>query len=241
MNQLTFFLAAFGLIAAVLLYTAVWPGWILRRLQAGRRRVVYELPALRPAIALTIDDGPDPVTTPQILDVLRAEGASATFFPLSNKIPGCEHILEQMVREGHEIGNHLLDDRRSWSLRIEEFERALGLSHEALSRFGKVRWFRPGSGLLRPTMLDTVQRFGYRVALSSALPFDRQLPWRWLTVRYLLWIASPGAILILHDDGRAGRNTPRVLEELLPALHRRGLQAVSLSELAYGGGSRRDG
>lgn len=60
-------------------------------------------------IALTFDDGPNPATTPKILDLLKRYNAKATFFVIGRNIAGNEAILQRMIAEGHEIGNH------SWS------------------------------------------------------------------------------------------------------------------------------
>jgi peptidoglycan/xylan/chitin deacetylase (PgdA/CDA1 family) len=59
-----------------------------------------------PALALTFDDGPDPVWTPQLLDLLRVLGARATFFPIASR--ACAHpaIVARMRAEGHAVGLH---------------------------------------------------------------------------------------------------------------------------------------
>jgi len=63
-----------------------------------------------PALALTIDDGPDPEETPAILDVLRDHDSHATFFLIGSRIPGNEPLLARMRSEGHELANHSYDD-----------------------------------------------------------------------------------------------------------------------------------
>ena len=57
-------------------------------------------------IALTFDDGPDPVYTPQVLDVLRSREAVATFFVVGASALAHPHLIERMVDEGHAIGSH---------------------------------------------------------------------------------------------------------------------------------------
>lgn len=63
----------------------------------------------KPCMALTFDDGPNPLTTPRILDILASEHVHATFFLVGQRVPGNEATVRRMYREGNEVGNH------SWS------------------------------------------------------------------------------------------------------------------------------
>lgn len=71
-------------------------------------------------VALTFDDGPDPIRTPQILDALGEAGARATFFLIGSKVPTAHRIVRRIIAEGHGIGNHTLD-HHSLLWRSEEF------------------------------------------------------------------------------------------------------------------------
>ena len=122
------------------------PSWLINRLSAHTPEVLYSVQTQESILALTIDDGPDPSTTPRILDLLLDYDARATFFLLSDRIPGNEALVQRIVDEGHEIGNHLTDDQPSIRLSADEFEGRLLHAQEPLSQFGEVRWFRPGSG-----------------------------------------------------------------------------------------------
>ncbi|MDO5424075.1 MAG: polysaccharide deacetylase family protein [Eubacteriales bacterium] len=72
-----------------------------------------------PRVALTFDDGPHPVYTPQLLDGLKERGVKATFFVIGSNIPGREEILKRMDEEGHLIGNHTYDHVRIDTLSVE--------------------------------------------------------------------------------------------------------------------------
>lgn len=183
------------------------------------------------AVALTIDDGPDPVTTPAILDVLQRNGAHATFFIITGRVPGNEELLRRMVVEDHELGNHLLRDEPSIKLSPEEFERQLLDSHDVLSEFAAIRWFRPGSGKYNARMLATLDKHGYRCALGSVYPFDPQIRWSWFSRRFILSTVQAGSVVILHDWGSKGRRTLKTLSKLLPTLRERGFRIVTLTEL----------
>jgi peptidoglycan/xylan/chitin deacetylase (PgdA/CDA1 family) len=182
-------------------------------------------------VALTIDDGPDPIGTPRILEVLKQHDAHATFFLITRRIPGNEEIVVRTVEEGHELANHLTTDEPSIVLSPSEFERQLLESHRALSRFSDVHWFRPGSGWYNAEMLSILHEHGYRCALGSVYPFDPQIPSAWFASRYVLWNVRPGSIIVLHDYGGRGERTASALATILPELNRRGFRVVTLSEL----------
>jgi peptidoglycan/xylan/chitin deacetylase (PgdA/CDA1 family) len=97
------------------------PHWILRIIQAIGPEVVYFVETTQPRVALTLDDGPDPQTTPRILEVLRENQARATFFLISDQVLGCEDLVQTMVKEGHELGNHMTADQPSIRLSPEAF------------------------------------------------------------------------------------------------------------------------
>jgi peptidoglycan/xylan/chitin deacetylase (PgdA/CDA1 family) len=183
------------------------------------------------AVALTIDDGPDAATTPEILRVLERNGARATFFIITSRVPGNEELLRRVVAEGHELGNHLVHDEPSLKLPPAEFERQLRESHQVLSPFASLRWFRPGSGQYDARMLATLEAHGYRCALGSVYPFDPQIRWSWFSKRFILSNAKPGSVIILHDWGGKGRRTAKTLSNVLPVLARRGFRVVTLTEL----------
>jgi peptidoglycan/xylan/chitin deacetylase (PgdA/CDA1 family) len=196
-------------------------------------RVLYELHLVEPLVALTIDDGPDPASTPAILDVLRDHDAHATFFLISSRIPGNEALIRRIVDEGHELGNHMTRDEPSIALEPDVFEARLLEASATLRTYAPVRWFRPGSGYYDDEMLDILERHGLRCALGSVYPLDAQLPWRWSARTWIRWRARPGAVIILHDGGGRGERTADVLARALPELAARGLRAVTLSELTH--------
>ena len=221
-------------ISLVLIVGAVFvfqSSWIVSIIASHSPEVVYSVDTQESAVALTIDDGPDPAVTPKILDVLSQHNARATFFLITSRIPGNEEVVLRTVREGHELANHLTTDCRSILLPPDEFERRLLQSHDVLSRFSDVRWFRPGSGWYSTEMLSILHEHGYRCALGSVYPFDPQIPSSWFASRYVLQNTRPGSIIVLHDCGTRGERTASALATILPELSRRGFRVVTLSEL----------
>jgi peptidoglycan/xylan/chitin deacetylase (PgdA/CDA1 family) len=215
------------------IFTAVWtaPDWIVDELARRYPGCLYRVPIQQRLLALTFDDGPDSETTPRILAELRRHGARATFFLIAGRVPGREHVVRGIVKEGHEVGNHFTQDRPSIQLKPSDFKTDLLQAHQALAAFAPLRWARPGSGWYSREMIGVMKQNGYRCALASVYPFDATIPWVHWTADYVLRNARPGGIVALHDGGARGLRTARVLASAIPELQRRGYRLVSLSEL----------
>jgi peptidoglycan/xylan/chitin deacetylase (PgdA/CDA1 family) len=215
---------------------ALWtiPNWLVDALATWYPGCLYRTRSPEPRVALTIDDGPDPFSTPLILAELRREGVRATFFLIGERVSGQEKLVRKLAAEGHELGNHGARDHPAILLSRDAFETDLLRAHEALARFGPVTWARPGSGWYSREMIEIMQRHGYRCALGSVYPLDATIPWELFAVRYILRNVRPGAVLVLHDGRTRGLRTARVLREVLPELRRRGYAGVTLSALIAG-------
>ena len=226
-------LAALGA-ALALLSTAflVAPSWSAQALSKITPGVTYRIPTADSRVALTIDDSPDPRGTPRILDVLRENRATATFFVIGERIPGNEALLDRIVREGHELGNHDYHERMSALVARGRLEADIRATHAALAPFGPVRWFRPGSGLVSPAVLAVAREHSYGVALGDVFPLDGRLRWSDFHRWYIAEHATGGSIIILHDAERRGETTAETLRHVLPLLRNRGLSVVTLSRLA---------
>ena len=206
----------------------IQPDWLLRSLS---KRVTYSVKTEEPVVALTIDDGPDASTTPAILNLLKEYGSKATFFVVTERIPGNEHLMKRIIEEGHELGNHMTNEEPSIRLSSEGFADDLIAADSALTEFDEIRWFRPGSGWFTAKMIDTVESRGYRMALGSVYPFDHLIPSPWFASEFILWRVRPGDVMLLHDHRGRGERTADTLRRVLPELSARGFQVVTLSEL----------
>ena len=218
-------------VLSVSLIAFTQPSWALMFLEKRSPNVIYSVDTQEAVVALTIDDGPDPHSTPEILDVLKANDAKATFFLLSDNVTGNEALVQQILDEGHEIGNHLTSDKPSILYSKSEFESQLLQAHDALSQFGPLRWFRPGSGWYNNAMLSTLAKHDYQCVLGSVYPFDAAVPSSQFASMYVLWRVKPGAIVVLHDSEGRGERTVETLNTILPELMEQGFRVTTLSEL----------
>jgi peptidoglycan-N-acetylglucosamine deacetylase len=213
--------------------TACAPFWLVRAADAVTPECLFFVDTNEPVVALTIDDGPDPVSTPAILDLLQEHGAHATFFLISGRVPGNEAVVERLVREGHEIGNHFTAEKpASFRLSATDFERDLLEADAMLGRYGTLRWARPADGIFTGSMVETMQRHGYWCALGSIYPFDTLRRSVDPIATWTLRSVRPGGIIVLHEGGERGERTVEALERILPELAERGYRVITLSELA---------
>lgn len=219
------------LLAAAGAVVSTAPNWLFDALAKRYAGCLYRVATTDSILALTFDDGPDPLSTPAILRELRQHQARATFFLISDRVRNQQPLVRQLLVEGHEVGNHFTRDRPSIRLSPEEFEEDLLQAHRVLAPFGQLRWARPASGWYTQSMVSAMSRHDYRCALGSVYPLDAALPSVAWASHYILRNARPGAIVILHDGGARGRRTARVLARVLPKLRQRGYRVVTLSEL----------
>ncbi|CAG8358700.1 unnamed protein product [Penicillium salamii] len=196
--------------------------------------VLFHVPTTKKIVALTIDDAPS-IHTPEILRLLQAHNAAATFFVIGSQVPGHENVLSDLVRAGCELGNHAMYDEPSRSLsdaelasQIQEVQLRISEAYAAAGVRQESWLFRPGSGFFSSRMRSLMHRLGYRLVLGDVYPHDPQVPFWKLNARHILSMAQPGSIIVCHD--RREWTVP-MLQKVLPELERRGYRFVTVSEL----------
>jgi peptidoglycan/xylan/chitin deacetylase (PgdA/CDA1 family) len=221
------------LIAAVGLWPrSHWlgPNWTRLPLAAVARR----------EIALTIDDGPDPIVTPLVLDLLDRYAVQATFFCIGEKAARYPDLCRDIVRRGHAVENHSQHHRHYFSmLGPRGIARELQAAQATLSSITGQRplFFRAPAGLRNPFLDPVLTRLGLRLASWSARGFDTRISDPARVQSKLLGGLQAGAILLLHDGhaARTMRGIPVVLE-VLPGLvasaAAAGLRFVTLRQAA---------
>ena len=229
MTILLLIVCSTGIVLSLILFFQ--PRWIFSFVASNFPGVVYFAKTNKPIVALTIDDGPDPITTPKILETLARYEAKATFFLISSRIEGNEKIVADIVSNGHELGNHLTEDKPSIKLSPSTFEMELLEAHKVLANFAEPHWLRPASGWYNAGMLETARKYGYQVALGSVFPYDTHIPSSWFASMHILANVLPGSIIVVHDCGSRGERTITTLATVLSQLRQRGYDVVTLSEL----------
>jgi peptidoglycan/xylan/chitin deacetylase (PgdA/CDA1 family) len=184
-------------------------------------------------VALTIDDGPDSITTRQILSILQKYKAKATFFLIGSRVLENKNVVIEIIEHGHEIGHHMFTGKTTIRMQYREFTQQFDKTDSILSQYSEVRWFRPGSGWYSDEMTEYLgtDGYNYQCVLGSVYPFDVQIPSTTFATVFILVNTRPGSIIVLHDRGDRGRRTIKVLSNIIPKLQKRGYQFVTLTEL----------
>jgi peptidoglycan-N-acetylglucosamine deacetylase len=191
---------------------------------------------LATGIAITIDDGPDPHITPQVLRLLADHGASATFFCIGERVLRYPDLAQEIVRSGHVIENHSQRHRHNFSLLgPNAMNREVSQAQESIFRVTGIspQFFRAPAGLRNPFLDPVLARLKLRLASWTRRGFDTVSGDADAVFRRLTNPLEAGDILLLHDGhaARTGRGQAVILDvlpRLLDALAARGLKSVTL-------------
>jgi peptidoglycan/xylan/chitin deacetylase (PgdA/CDA1 family) len=189
--------------------------------------------AARNEIALTIDDGPDPIVTPQVLDLLERYAVQATFFCIGDKAAHYPDLCLEIVRRGHAVENHSQRHRHYFALTgYAGILRELQTAQDTLTIITGQRplFFRAPAGLRNPFLDPVLTSLGLLLASWSARGFDTRIGDAERVNNRLLRGLQAGAILLLHDGNAAHTpgGTPVILE-VLPTV----LAAASAAHLRF--------
>lgn len=173
----------------------------------------------RNEIALTIDDGPEPTVTPQVLDLLDSFNVKATFFCIGNKVAQHPELCREMIRRGHAIENHSQQHKLYFSLLgIGGITQEILAAQETIFSITGVRpkFFRAPAGLRNPFLEPVLNRLGLRLASWTVRGFDTKVKNAEKVKRKLLSELHSGAILLMHDGNaaRTAANIPVILDVL---------------------------
>ena len=244
-----------GAVAATVVHPHFWP-WSLGAVAANHATITFaglwprssllgpnwtRLPAYaaaRNAVAITIDDGPDPATTPRVLDLLDASGAKATFFCIGQRIERHRGLAREISDRGHAIENHTFRHPNYFSLLgpkaiALEIARAQDI---IASVTGVVpRFFRAPAGLRNPFLAPLLERFDLQLASWTRRGFDTVNGNADVVFHRVMRNLASGDILLLHDGNAAKEVSGApviydVLPRMLRELSTHGLQPILLRD-----------
>ncbi|MGA7219223.1 MAG: polysaccharide deacetylase family protein [Candidatus Sulfotelmatobacter sp.] len=222
-SRLILVVAIYGAVTLLILYMLFHPRNQL--LVSNRARVEGA-----GCVALTFDDGPDPVDTPRLLDLLREKGVKATFFVVGKRADEHPEIVRRAWAEGHLIGNHTWSH---YSLFCFLMPRRLRAEIERctesvrLSCGVRPRLFRSPVGLRHPLLEPYLKDAGLEYVSWTIRTRDTLTANSSVLARRILSKAASGDIILLHDRLPGGTDAmlealPRVIDEL----RRRGFEFV---------------
>ncbi|MFI0410356.1 bifunctional polysaccharide deacetylase/glycosyltransferase family 2 protein [Actinomadura sp. 3N508] len=192
-------------------------------------------------IALTFDDGPDPVWTPRLLDVLRRHNAHATFFTVGARVAENPGLTRRILRENHEIGSHTythvdLATVPAWraGLELDLTQRALAGAAGVHTRLMRMPYSSRPDGLTGPEWRAARRagEDGYIVVLTDRDTEDWARPGTAKIVEAALAgeRRGEGAVVMLHDSGGDRAGTVAAVEQIIQRLQPQGYRFTTLTE-----------
>lgn len=201
-------------------------------------RVLEAIDPEQPMVAITYDDGPNPDTTPTVLDALEKNYAVATFFMQGVNIQGNEDILKRSYAMGNEMANHSWNHPQLTKISTDQIKKQLSdtdaLIQEACGVENPI--LRPPYGAFNDTVKSVV---GKPIIIWSLDTLDWKTRSTQSTIQSCM-TAKDGDIILMHD---IHESTVAGAEEIITGLQEKGFQLVTVSELyqyrngEYGNGS----
>ena len=176
---------------------------------------------------LTFDDGPHPIYTPQVLDVLARHGAMATFFVIGRQAEAYPRLVDRIVAEGHTVANHTWNHESLAGLPKEAFDSTVGSTQSFLGSRG-TPCLRPPSGTIDVFTQDWAAEHGLRLTLWTVDPGDWRRPSAEAIADHIVERARAGAVVLLHDGGGDRSQTVEGLDMALERLAGSGLAYKTL-------------
>jgi peptidoglycan-N-acetylglucosamine deacetylase len=180
-------------------------------------------------LALSYDDGPSPANTPDLLEILAAAGAHATFFVVGSRVEDHPELAVQIAAAGHELGNHTYSHQNLRSLELPAARGEVGRGAQAIELATGVATalFRPPFGKLPRGGDDLgVTTVLWSIDSGDTMPFSARR-----IAREVVGRAEPGDIVLMHDGGDRRQRTLDATKRVLDELGGRGYRFVTVSEL----------
>jgi peptidoglycan/xylan/chitin deacetylase (PgdA/CDA1 family) len=193
----------------------------------------------RRGVGLTFDDGPHPLHTPQVLEILDRFQAKATFFVIGRHLQEHGALVAAASEAGHVIGNHTYHHFRTMNFFPSERirEEILACQNEVEKWAGyKPRFYRQPTGFRNPRIFGILKELQISMVGWQVRAFDTQRQNPEVIARRILQKVQPGGVILLHDGSDSASNEDRTatlqaLPEILAGLRDRGMEFLTLAEL----------
>ncbi len=179
-----------------------------------------------PDIFLTFDDGPHPIATPAVLEILQAYKIKGTFFMSGQAVKKYPSLVKEVEAEKHIIGIHAFNHMRKIALSKKMTVSEILQTEEAIITAGAhaVKIFRPPYGFFTWNTISATKELNYKLVMWTTSTGDFRRDWSDEQVRSTaLRKLTAGAILVFHDNELTKLRVPEVLPRVIARIHERGL------------------
>ena len=188
-------------------------------------------------VELSFDDGPNPVWTPQVLSVLKAEGVHATFSLIGYEAQRYSAIARQELADGDAVCDHTAHHNEHLDLAppdVVAMEIDLGADMIRSATGADPTCYRPPANALSPLVIDTAHQRRMRVLGYSVDPSDYRRPSAAILLRRVLTRVKPGSVILLHDGGGDRSQTVAMLKVLIDNLKAQGYRFTTIVDEPVG-------
>ncbi|HVW16480.1 MAG TPA: polysaccharide deacetylase family protein [Mucilaginibacter sp.] len=205
------------------MYTVKTP-WLVRQLYPS---LLWNKQRAGSSIFVTFDDGPIPIVTPFVLNILKKHDAKATFFCIGDNIKKHPEIFEQVENDGHAIGNHTFNHVKGWATEDQVYlDNFLQCDHLVHSKL-----FRPPYGRIKRSQIRLLRKAKseLQIVMWDVLSgdFDQKLSPE-ACLQNVLKHTRPGSIIVFHDSLKAFDRLEYVLPRAMDEWRKRGWGFASL-------------
>ena len=193
---------------------------------------VWDIATTEKIIYLTFDDGSTPEITNWTLDLLNTYNAKATFFCIGNNIKKHPEIFQNILSNGHAIGNHTLNHVKGWktstAIYLKEVADTQTIIDKETSKLANykpasINLFRPPFGKIKNKQGKALLKLGYKIIMWDILPFD----WKTNTTKEACFKnaiskTTNGSIIVFHDSVKASKNMQYALPKVLEYFSKKG-------------------
>lgn len=204
------------------------------------------MPNDQKVIYLTFDDGPTLDITNWTLDLLKSYNAKATFFCIGNNIEKHPQIFNDILNDGHAVGNHTFHHLKGWKTDTDAYVEDVLKTQEVMSAEFRVqsenkvkdpslithnsKLFRPPYGKIKPSQGKQLLNMGYKIIMWDVLAFD------WMDslseeecAKNVISKADPGSIVVFHDSVKASKRMKFALTKTLEHFSKEGFVFKSIT------------
>jgi peptidoglycan/xylan/chitin deacetylase (PgdA/CDA1 family) len=187
--------------------------------------LVWDIPNSENKIYLTFDDGPIPVVTEWVLDLLKSEEIKATFFCIGDNIQKHPEVYKRILSEGHQTGNHTFNHLNGWKTDTENYIDNFKLCETEHLKLNTEYFFlfRPPYGKIKPSQSKKIRQLGYKIIMWDVLSYDFDPT---ISVEKCLEnvISNTvqGSIIVFHDSLKAEKNLKYALPKAIHILKNKG-------------------
>lgn len=183
--------------------------WIVKQIFP---KFIWSIDTVEKNIYLTFDDGPHPVITPFVLEILKKYNAKATFFCIGNNVQANVEVYERIINEGHRIGNHTQQHLNGWKNNIHTYLDDV----EIASKLINSNLFRPPYGKLKRNQATSIKQKEYKIIMWDVLSgdFDKNIT-KEKCLQNVISKTQQGSIVVFHDSEKAFEKLEYCLDKVL--------------------------